>query len=105
MDSNIGIAAVAAAAGGLHLVNVADPMQPALLQTINLNASQVEVVGGVAYVAAGHDLWSFDLAFGDLLQRLPLGDASITGRTSEGLFLYARTAAASSTLVDLLMSR
>ena len=88
VDSNLRIAAVAANAGGLHFVNVADPMQPALLQTINLNARQVEVIGGVAYVAAGGDLWSFDLASRALLQQLPLGGAALTGLASEGLFLY-----------------
>lgn len=88
VDSNLRIAAVAANAGGLHLVNVADPMQPALLQTINFNARQVEVIGGVAYVAAGGDLWSFDLASRTLLQQLPLGGAPLTGLAGEGLFLY-----------------
>ena len=88
VDSNLRIAAVAANAGGLHFVNVADPMNPALLQTLALNASQVEVIGGVAYVAAGGNLWSLDLTSRALLQQLPLGGASLTGLASEGLFLY-----------------
>ena len=101
VDSNLRIAAVAANAGGLHLVNVADPMQPALLQTINLNARQVEVIGGVAYVAAGGDLWSFDLASRALLQQLPLGGAPLTGLAGEGLFLYTMDSSRVLRAIDL----
>ncbi len=101
VDSNLRIAAVAANAGGLHLVNVADPMQPALLQTINLNARQVEVIGGVAYVAAGGDLWSFDLASRALLQQLSLGGAPLTGLAGEGLFLYTMDSSRVLRAIDL----
>jgi len=100
VDSNLRIAAVAANASGLHLVNVADPMQPALLQTINLNARQVEVIGGVAYVAGG-DLWSFDLASRALLQQLPLGGATLTGLAGEGLFLYTMDSSRVLRAIDL----
>lgn len=101
VDSNLRIAAVAANAGGLHLVNLADSMQPALLQTINLNARQVEVIGGVAYVAAGGDLWSFDLASRALLQQLPFGGATLTGLAGEGLFLYTMDSSRVLRAIDL----
>ena len=51
VDSDLRIAAVAANAGGLHLVNVADPMLPARLLTIPGTVNQVEVINGVAYAA------------------------------------------------------
>jgi hypothetical protein len=88
VDSNLRIAAVAANAGGLHFVNVADPMNPALLQTASLNASQVEVIGGIAFVAAGNQISAYDLATRELLQTLSPGGANIAGLASEGLTLY-----------------
>ena len=92
IDSNLKLAVVAGNAGGLHLVNVADSMQPGLLQTINVNASQVEIIGGVAYVTVGSQLWSYDISTRTLLQTLPLGGGNITGLAAEGLFLYTMDA-------------
>jgi len=63
VDATPKLAAVAANAGGLHLVDVSDPMQPRLRQTLSVDASQVEIIGGVAYVAAGSELRSYDLGF------------------------------------------
>jgi hypothetical protein len=57
-------------AGGLHLVDVSDPMQPRLRQTLSANASQVEIIGGVAYLAAGSELRSYDLLTGTYLEQL-----------------------------------
>jgi hypothetical protein len=88
VDSSLRIAAVAANAGGLHFVNVAEPMNPALLQTASLNASQVEVIGGIAFVAAGNQISAYDLATRELLQTLSPGGANIAGLASEGLTLY-----------------
>ena len=53
VDSTLMIAAVAANGGGLHLVDVSNPMLPVLLRTINASASQVEALGGVAYATLG----------------------------------------------------
>src|SRR5207244_993848 len=88
VDSNLKIAAVAANAGGLHLVDVSDPTQPKLLQTINAVANQVEVLDGIAYAAVGSACSSYDMLTGDLLQTLDLGGGSVTGLAREGLFLY-----------------
>jgi hypothetical protein len=63
-------------------------MQPRLRQTLSANASQVEIIGGVAYVAAGSELRSYDLLTGTFLERLALGGGVITGLACEGLFLY-----------------
>ena len=89
VDSSLQIAVVAANTGGLHFVNVADPMQPQLIRTIGINAAQVEAVRGIAYAAVGSQIWSYDMANGTLLQTLAPGGTNITGLASEGLFLYA----------------
>jgi hypothetical protein len=88
VDATLKLAAVAANAGGLHLVDVSDPMQPRVRQTLSANASQVEIIGGVAYVAAGSEVRSYDLLTGTFLERLALGGGAITGLACEGLFLY-----------------
>ena len=42
VDPNLKIAVVAANTGGLHFIDISDPMQPVLLRTINANSNQVE---------------------------------------------------------------
>src|SRR5207248_2252763 len=79
VDSNLQIAAVAANSGGLHFVNVSDPLNPALLRTVSVTVNQVEVVDGVAYAAVGSQLYSYDLLTGERLQVLSLGSSNITG--------------------------
>jgi hypothetical protein len=88
VDPTLKLVAVAANTGGLHLVDVSDPMRPLLRQTLGANASQVEIISGVAYVAVGNELRSYDLLTGTFLERLPLGAGAITGVAGEGLFLY-----------------
>lgn len=44
---------VASNLGGLHLVDVADPLIPRLVRTIPVTASQVEIADGTAYITAG----------------------------------------------------
>jgi hypothetical protein len=87
VDSNLRIATVATNAGGLHFVDVSDPMAPTLLRTINVSASQVEVVQGVAYATVGGTLRAYDLVTGIELQALTLG-GTLTGLVPEGSFLY-----------------
>jgi hypothetical protein len=89
VDSSLNIAVVAANAGGLLFVNVADPMQPQLIGTITTNSSQVEIIAGAAYAAVGNTVRAYDLLTGEFLQSLQLGGANITGLASEGFFLYA----------------
>lgn len=92
VDSNLQIAAVASRYGGLHLVNVSDPMLPKLLRTINVDARQVEVVDGVAYAAVDNSLQVIDLLTGSLLQDFELpGSGSIIGMAREGTKLYTFT--------------
>ena len=83
VDANLQIAAVAAGSGGLHFVDVSDPMLPTLHRTININARQVEILDGVAYVSVGSMLQSYDLLTGDIIQHLSLGSSAITGLARE----------------------
>jgi len=87
-DANLKTAVVAAKSGGLHLVDISEPMNPRLLKTINVAASQVEVVDGIAYVAVGFQLQSYDLLTGDALESLTLGGSDVTGLAKEGSYLY-----------------
>jgi hypothetical protein len=88
VDPKLGIAAVADNSGGLDLVDVSDPTQPKLLQTIPVSAGRVQVVDGLAYAAVGSALESFDLLAGGSLQTLPLSGGTITGLAHEGTMLY-----------------
>jgi hypothetical protein len=88
VDSGLGLAAVAAAGGGLHVVNVTDPTAPRLVRSIAATVNQVEVVEGTAYAAVGPELRAYDLLTGDLLQTLIPGASPLTGLAREGQFLY-----------------
>jgi len=88
VDSRLQIAVVATNAGGLQFVDVADSTRPMLLQTINVNASQVEVVDGVACAAVGGAVRTFDVLTGEPFETLSLGGASIVSLAREGAMLY-----------------
>jgi membrane-associated phospholipid phosphatase len=88
-DLNLQIAAVADNAGGLVLVNIANPQQPTIIKTINVSASHVRVKDGVAYVAVGSQIQAYDLQTGDWLQSLNIsGGTTLTGLAREGQMLY-----------------
>jgi len=88
VDPVLEIAAVAANGGGLHLVDVSDPMLPVLIQTLEQDAHLVEAVDGVVYAAVDDDLKSFELQTGNRLQKLNISGTRLTGLTREGLTLY-----------------
>jgi len=92
VDADLQIAAVAAATGGLHLVDVSDPMLPRVLLTYTdsnvLPANQVEVVGGIAYLATGNAISAIDMLTGKRLQLINSSGGAITGLAREGLMLY-----------------
>ncbi len=88
VDSRLQIAVVAGNAGGLHFVDVSDPTTPTLIRTINVAASQVEIIDGLAYVAAGNSLLVYDVFTGEKLQTLGLGGATLTGLARESSMLY-----------------
>ncbi|MCH8991004.1 MAG: Ig-like domain-containing protein [Acidobacteria bacterium] len=90
VDTSLGIAAVTGGTSGLHLVNVANTMSPALIQTVALpplGAARVEVFEGVAYVASGGNLISVDLLTGEIIQTLVLG-GTLSDVVREGTMLY-----------------
>ena len=101
VDSNLKIAVVAANAGGLHFVDVTDPMNPALLQTISTNASAVRLIAGVVYAAVGNTIQSYDLLTGQFLESLTLGSGNITGIASEGFLLYSMDTANTLRVIDV----
>ena len=92
VDTALGIAAVASGTGGLHLIDVSDPMTPMLVRTTPVDARQVEVFEGVAYVAVGSALYSYDLLTGDRLQILPVGTHDVTGIARERTVLVTMDA-------------
>jgi hypothetical protein len=89
VDASLKIAAVATNNGGLQLIDVSDPMLPVLKQTININASQVEVVDGIAYATVGTSLRAVDLLSGEQIQQVTLpSSGTVTGLAREGSYLY-----------------
>jgi hypothetical protein len=89
VDANLKIAAVATNNGGLQLVDVSDPMLLVLKQTININASQVEVVDGIAYATVGTSLRAVDLLSGEQIQQVTLpSSGTVTGLARDGSYLY-----------------
>ncbi|MFN7854172.1 MAG: pesticin C-terminus-like muramidase, partial [Dolichospermum sp.] len=89
VDANLKIAAVATNNGGLQLVDVSDPMLPVLKQTININASQVEVVDGIAYATVGTSLRAVNLLSGEQIQQVTLpSSGTVTGLARDGSYLY-----------------
>jgi hypothetical protein len=88
VDSDLHIAAVATGANGLQLVNVDDVGSPALIQTVNIDATHVLIVDGIAYANDGEKLDAIDLLSGTVLQSLELHGQSVTGLAREGSMLY-----------------
>lgn len=89
VDSNLEIAAVATNTG-LELVDISDPNEPQLKQTVPGAAREVEVANGLAYAANGQSLKVVNLENGSVIQNLTLpGSGSITGMAREGTDLYA----------------
>ena len=84
------LAIVASGPSGVNIVNVADPTNPVLNQTVKLPSGTQAVVffDGLAYVASGPSLVSIDPLTGEVAQTLALGGGQITGMAQEGSFLY-----------------
>lgn len=87
-DLTANIAVVASNAGGLHFINISDPLHPVLIRTLNVNASQVEISDGFVYATVGGQLRSFDEVTGDQLQVVTPGGGTITGLARDGTLLY-----------------
>jgi len=93
VDSLVSVAVVAAGAEGLHFVDVANPSSPRRLRTVAVAATQVELIDGIVYAAAGNRIQGYDPLSGDLMATLVLpASGDITGLTHDGDILYAMDA-------------
>jgi membrane-associated phospholipid phosphatase len=85
----LGLAAVAGGAGGLHVVDVSDPLAPRLVRTVPVGATRVDVIGGTAYCVVGSMVVGVDLLTGEVVDRFVSPEnRSITDVTHEGDELY-----------------
>ncbi|MFT5124282.1 MAG: cytoskeletal protein CcmA (bactofilin family) [Verrucomicrobiales bacterium] len=82
---------VTSGTGGTHIVDVANGMRPVLLATNPNQATQVEILDGVAYLVEADTIQSLDLTLLTPFRSLQL-HGTITGLTKEGSTLYAMTA-------------
>ncbi|MEM9218254.1 MAG: Ig-like domain-containing protein [Cyanobacteria bacterium P01_F01_bin.150] len=87
VDPTLNIAAVVTQ-NGLQLVDVSDPMMPELIQTVEINAFQVEVFDGLAYATVGGTLQTIDLLTGEITDSLSVSSALIETMAREGSYLY-----------------
>ena len=97
------MAIVASGPGGVNLVDVTDPTNPTLVQTVKLPAGAQGVVyfDGLAYVASGPSLVTIDPLTGEIAQTLSLGGGQITGLAREGSFLYTMDDRNTLSVVDI----
>ncbi len=79
VDPELKIAAVASSSG-LNLVDVSNPASPKLLQTVNVAATAVRVLDGIAYVANGTQVTAIDMQSGATLDQ-----ENFTGGTVDDL--------------------
>lgn len=92
VDSPTKIAVVAAGEGGLHFVDVSDPMLPKRLRTASVNALQVEVIDGIAFVATPDRVLAYDVASGDQIGFGVVLNSPARGMTHEGNALFVMSA-------------
>jgi len=93
-DAKRDMALVAGGSAGLHLVDVSDPMAPALVETLQFpfNVNHVEIFNDFAYLGAGARLLSIDLTTRELFQTLSLGSTDISDLVREGNRFYTMEA-------------
>lgn len=101
VDSNLRLAAVAANAGGLHIVDISDPVRPVVVRTVSGAVNQVEIVNGVVYAGFGSELRAYDLRTSELLQSLSAGSGSIAGMCHEGQTLYTMSTSLQLLVLDV----
>ena len=101
VDPNLQLAAIADGPSGLVIVDVSKPISPVLVQTIAIDATTVQVLDGMAYANDGSTLDAVDLASGEVLQKLTLTSATLTGLAIDGTTLYAMDASNRLTVIDL----
>jgi len=100
VDETLGMAIVAGTST-LHFVDVSNPAQPQLLRSVPVAAQKIQVVRGIAYAGVGSKIQSYELITGRRLQSLDLKGASVTGLSSEGVYLYSMDASHLLRTVDI----
>ncbi len=101
VDTNLEIAVVASGEGGVHLIDVSNPMFPQLFKTVALIANNVEVADGFVYAAVGDTLVLIDLLTGVVQGQHqyvtgPIDDMAI----SDGFLYFVSSAHASTHTVS-----
>ena len=102
VDSSLEIAAVASGSY-LNLVDVGDPTQPTLLQTLDIAAAAVQVFEGVAYVAQSNEVVAVDLGTGSVLatETFNGGEVDDLGIDEGNLYVLASEGYASHTVYKI----
>jgi hypothetical protein len=101
VDPNLQFAAVADGNAGLAIIDVSEAKSPRLVQNIAVDATVVKIFNGIAYANDGTTLDAIDLFSGEILQRLALAGATLTGLALDGTTLYAMDANDNLTVIDL----
>ena len=93
VDAISSTAVVAAAEGGLHFVDISDPMMPVRTRTASGNVTAVDIIDGVAYAAVGARIISYDVVSGELLVPTNIADgAAITDLAHDRDVMYSMDA-------------
>ena len=77
IDTNLLIAVVAGQTGGLHFIDVSDPILPTLTQTIDIQANDVEILDGIVYASVSDSIFAIDLITGEILESQPFSGGPI----------------------------
>ena len=99
VSTALGIAVVANGTD-LAFVNVSDPAQLSVLQTVPVDATVAQIIGGTVYANNGGSLDSFDVATGTLLQTLGLGGTTLTGIAVQGSTIYTMDSSDTLRVID-----
>ncbi|MEM9643811.1 MAG: Ig-like domain-containing protein [Planctomycetota bacterium] len=85
------LAVLAGENGGLHFVDIGNPLAPTLIESVILDgpANRVELFDGIAYVASATDLVAVDLATRQVIETVDFTSRELTDITREGNLLYA----------------
>ncbi len=102
VDSSLGIAAVASGSY-LNLVDVSNPTQPTLLQSLDIAAGAVQAFEGVAYVGEGNEVVAVDLITGSVLatETFSGGEVDDLGIDQGNLYVLASEGYASHTVYKI----
>ena len=87
-DLSRNLAVAAANTGGLHFLDVSDPLQPDLIETVSVVASGVLIRNGLVYATVRGAIYVYDLTGRIRLQILRVSDGLLTDLAAEGDHLY-----------------